>query len=299
MRSRILLAAAAALIAGSIAALAGNTSLFSSTIGDVTFPFTPPTAAGAAGAIDNMVIGATTPRAGSFTNVSMTGQSCVGTPCTDQGVNAAQGGTIIQRGGTSSTSANAGGPSQVIGGAPGATGVGGAAQVIGGAGGATSGAGGVASVTGGAGTAGNGNGGDANISGGAANGSGVAGVVRIGSVQLVTQGAPGSQDTAATLTAAQILAGIVTSAPAAAINLQLPLATAMDTALPTSGAGDAFDFSLINTSTTAANTDTLTTNTGWTLVGNVIVPGLTAGPGTSGRFRARKTGTGTWTLYRL
>lgn len=295
---KLLLTAAAALIAGSIAAFAANTVFFTN-LGDITFPFSPPTAAGGAGAIDNMVIGATTPRAGSFTNVSMTGQTCVGTPCTDQGVNAAQGGTIIQRGGASSTSANAGGPSQVIGGAPGATGVGGAAQVIGGAGGATSGAGGAASVTGGAGTAGNGNGGDANISGGAANGSGVAGLVRVGSVLLVTQGAPGSQDTAATLTAAQILAGIVTSAPAAAINLQLPLATAMDTALPTSGAGDAFDFSLINTSTTAANTDTLTTNTGWTLVGNVIVPGLTAGPGTSGRFRARKTGTGAWTLYRL
>lgn len=113
------------------------------------------------------------------------------------------------------------------------------------------------------------------------------------------QGAPSSQDTAATLTAAQLIAGILTSAPAAAINLQLPLATAMDTALPAAAAGMSFDFSLVNTSTTAANTDTITTNTGWTLVGNMVVPGATAGPGTSGRFRARKTGTGAWTLYRL
>jgi hypothetical protein len=109
-----------------------------------------------------------------------------------------------------------------------------------------------------------------------------------------TQGAPASQDTAATLTAAQILTGIITSAPAGAINLQLPLATAMDTAFGASAPNNSsFDFSVINTAG-AANTATITTNTGWALVGSMAVA-----QNVSARFRARKTGTGAWTLYRL
>lgn len=113
------------------------------------------------------------------------------------------------------------------------------------------------------------------------------------------QVAPVPHDTAATFAPADFSAGIITSNPAGAINLTLPLATAMDTAFPQSVANSAIDFSVVNTSATAANIDTMTTNTGWTLVGNMVVPGLTAGPGTSGRFRARKTGAGAWTLYRL
>jgi len=41
---------------------------------------------------------------------------------------------------------------------------------------------------------------------------------------------------------------------------------------------------------------TLTTNTGWTLVGLMTV---VATAGTAQMFRARKTGDGTWTLYRI
>jgi hypothetical protein len=70
--------------------------------------------------------------------------------------------------------------------------------------------------------------------------------------------------------------------------------------LPESAAGDAFDFSVINISVVAAEDATLTTNTGWTLVGNMEVQSADAlTNNTSGRFRARKTGAGAWTLYRL
>lgn len=62
----------AALLASGMAVLAANTTFFTST-GDLVFPFSPPTTAGAAGAIDNMVIGATTPRAATFTTVATTG----------------------------------------------------------------------------------------------------------------------------------------------------------------------------------------------------------------------------------
>lgn len=181
----------AALIAGSlvafgaVAAIAGNTTLWSSTLGDLNFPFTPPSNAGATpGSIDNMVIGATTPKDGFFINVRP------------------------------------------------------------------------------------------------------------------QQSAAIAHNTAATLAPTDIGNGIITSAPAAAIALTLPLATAMDTQFPLAVAGTSFDFSVINTTTTAADTDTMTTNTGWTLVGGMIVTPTTAS-GVSGRFRATKNGAGAWTLYRL
>lgn len=187
----------------------------------------------------------------------------------------------------------AGGAALLTGGVGGATGAGGAATIAAGAGGATSGSGGVASLAGGAGSAGNANGGDVNIAGGAANGSGVNGVIRETGVRLVSQGAQDTEVGSVTLTAAAILTGIIQGTPVGAANYTLPLATAMDTALPTSAASDSFDFSLINTSG-GANTITVLTNTGWTLVGAV-----TAAQNVSGRFRARKTGAGAWTLYRL
>lgn len=65
---------AAALVLGSIAAAVGaNTVLFSSRTGDIVFPISPPDSSGNPGAIDNMTIGATTPRAATVTNLTVTG----------------------------------------------------------------------------------------------------------------------------------------------------------------------------------------------------------------------------------
>ena len=108
------------------------------------------------------------------------------TPFPINGLNAAQGGSVVVTGGTSSTSADAGGAVDVTGGTPGATGVGGGVVEVGGAGGSTSGAGGAVSYTGGAGTAGNAAGGAATIAGGAGQGSAAGGAVNI------TGGAGGS-----------------------------------------------------------------------------------------------------------
>ena len=293
-RKSVLIAAAFAGLLCAGAALAqipgaiGVASIvFETNRGDIAFPFTPPNVStGAPGTIQKMTIIAS----------GSTPIACDTTPCALSGLSAAQGGEIDVQGGTSSTSANAGGASKLVGGAPGATGVGGAATVIGGAGGSTSGAGGAVAVTGGAGTAGNANGGDVTIAGGAANGSGVNGVTGDYSRGASGLGAPAAATTSATLTAANVLSGIITVLQGGGANSaqQLPLATAMDTALPTSVAGDAFDFSVINISTTSGETSSVTTNTGWTLVG-----GMTQAITTSARFRARKTGTGAWTLYRL
>jgi hypothetical protein len=57
---------------------------------------------------------------------------------------------------------------------------------------------------------------------------------------------------------------------------------------------------VINISTVAAESASLTTNTGWTLVGDMDVAANSAATTKSaGRFRARKTGTALWTVYRL
>lgn len=119
---------------------------------------------------------------------------------------------------------------------------------------------------------------------------------------LAAQGDPAAKTTSSTLTAADLRAGIITvnQGAGAAANLQLPTAAALDAALPGAAINSSLDFSVINTSTVAAEDATLTTNTGWTLVGSMFVPAYdTAGNNSSGVFRARKTGAGAWTLYRV
>lgn len=119
---------------------------------------------------------------------------------------------------------------------------------------------------------------------------------------LINQGAPHAATVSATLAAADIIGGLITvlQGAGAASAQQLPLATALDTALPEAGVNDAFDFSVINISTTAAESASITTNTGWTLVGDMDVAANSAATTKSaGRFRARKTAAGAWTLYRL
>ncbi len=266
MKNRLAVIVAASIAAlAAMPAIAGNTNFLTERNAAITFPFSPPNrATSGPGSIDNMVIGATTPKAGTFTSITA--------PATTA---------------PAATTATAAGSN---------------AGLTGGAGGSTSGAGGNANITGGAGTAGNANGGDVNLTGGAANGSGVNGVVRESGVVLRSQGTPAAATTSATLTAANVLTGIITvnQGGAGASAQQLPLATAMDTALPTSAAGDAFDFSVINISTVAAEAASLTTNTGWTLVGDMdIIANSASTTKSSGRFRAVKTSAGAWVLYRL
>lgn len=198
----------------------------------------------------------------------------------------------------------AGGTAFLKGGLGGAGAAGGPAQLVGGAGDvAAGGNGGNSTPTGGAaGVGSNGNGGDVVLTGGAKDGTGVDGNIVERSVKLVHQGAPTAATVSATLAAAALLSGIITvnQGAAGASAQQLPLATAMDTALPNSAAGDALDFSVINISVTAAEAASLTTNTGWTLVGDMDVAANSAiTTKSAGRFRARKTGAGAWTLYRL
>lgn len=119
---------------------------------------------------------------------------------------------------------------------------------------------------------------------------------------LGQQAAPAAKTVSGVLAAADLIGGIITVNQGAggASAQQLPLATALDTALPQAIVNSSFDFSVTNISTVAAEDATITTNTGWTLVGGMdIASNAAATDKSAGRFRARKTAAGAWTLYRL
>ena len=109
---------------------------------------------------------------------------------------------------------------------------------------------------------------------------------------------PATATATATLTAEQVLNGILLGSPgASAASYTLPTVAALETALPNSDkAGISFDFSVLNVDGNTSGVITLVTNTGWTLVGLMTV---VATAGTAQIFRARKSGVGTWTLYRV
>lgn len=99
----------------------------------------------------------------------------------------------------------------------------------------------------------------------------------------------------ATLTAAQVLNGIILATPTAAAAYTLPTVANLEAALSSAIVGNTVDFTVINLA--SSNYDiTMTTNTGWTVTGGGVVVVQEA---SSATFRGRKTGDGTWQLYRL
>ena len=111
--------------------------------------------------------------------------------------------------------------------------------------------------------------------------------------QLIAQGAPTALTAAATATVAQLVNGLFTFNGTAG-NLTLPTVAELEAGIPNATRVDiAFDFHIINIDATTDDV-TVAAGTGWTLVGNMVVTETV-----SGHFRARKTGVGTWTLYRI
>lgn len=106
-----------------------------------------------------------------------------------------------------------------------------------------------------------------------------------------SQGAPGVLNATGALTAAMMLAGIVTSTTAAAVAGTMPTGTVMDTELEGMQIGASFDWSVI---TTGANAFTVTAATDHTVVGNMVVAA-----GKAGLFRTRKTAAATYVTYSL
>lgn len=110
--------------------------------------------------------------------------------------------------------------------------------------------------------------------------------------------APATATSSATLTADQVITGLILGSPgSSAASYQLPTVAALETALPSSAkVGATIDLSVLNVDGSGSGVITLTTNTGWTLSGLMTV---VATAGTAQVFRARKTGSGAWTLYRV
>ncbi len=101
----------------------------------------------------------------------------------------------------------------------------------------------------------------------------------------------------ATLSVAQLTNGIILGSPGtSAAAYTLPTCALLDAALGNAKVGSSFDFSVINVNGSSSGVITVTTATGWTLVGLMTV---VATAGTAQAFRARKTGEATWSLYRL
>jgi hypothetical protein len=118
-------------------------------------------------------------------------------------------------------------------------------------------------------------------------------------VKLTVAAVPTTAADSATLTAAQLINGIIIGTPTTTAAYTLPLATDLDAVLTNSKPGSTFDFRVINTTT--AGVITMTTNTGWT-VGTSGSQGLMTVAATAGTvrgFRARKTSDGAWALYAI
>jgi hypothetical protein len=114
----------------------------------------------------------------------------------------------------------------------------------------------------------------------------------VGEAQLFVQGAPTALTAAATLTSAQLSNGLFTYT-GAAVNLTLPTVALLEADVSSAEkVNAAFDFNIINIGGT--NAATLVVGTGWSIVGVAAVSA-----NTSAQFRARKTGDGAWTAYRI
>jgi hypothetical protein len=109
-------------------------------------------------------------------------------------------------------------------------------------------------------------------------------------VVAYNQAAPATVNTSATITAANLKTGIITSTTAAAVTMTLPTGANIEAGFSGLYNNFTFEFSVINT---GPNTLTVGAN------GNTTVGSLTVATGTSARYALRRTGANTFTLYRL
>jgi hypothetical protein len=108
--------------------------------------------------------------------------------------------------------------------------------------------------------------------------------------------APQTATATATLTAAQILGGMLYANPStSAATYTLPTAALIDAALPNATVGSTFDLSIVNVGTSSGAV-TLSMGTGITDGGNAAVAvAITS----SAAFRFRKTAEGAYTVYKI
>lgn len=122
---------------------------------------------------------------------------------------------------------------------------------------------------------------------------------------ISVQGAPTAKTVANTMTAAELMTGIIAAVPTATgatAAYTLPTGALLDAAA-SFAVNDSFDWVLINSALAAADTITVTAATGHTIVGNAVVQSLHASTGAiygySAQFRTRKTAADTFVTYRI
>lgn len=118
------------------------------------------------------------------------------------------------------------------------------------------------------------------------------------------QAAPTAMTTAATMTAAALLAGLITGTHSAGSTqaYTLPSGADLDTALSSAFLiNGSFDFTIINLSAALADTITLTASTGITIVGQALIESAHANSEfpNSSTFRVRKTAADTFVCYKI
>ena len=111
---------------------------------------------------------------------------------------------------------------------------------------------------------------------------------------LGVQAAPQTATATADLTVAQITGGLLVANPdTSAATYTLPTVTATEAVVTNAKVNSTFELNIVNLGTSSGAL-TVAAGTGWTIVGSVTVA-ITS----SARYLARKTGAGTWTLYRV
>lgn len=107
---------------------------------------------------------------------------------------------------------------------------------------------------------------------------------------------PQTATSTATLTAAQILGGMLYANPStSAATYTLPTAALIDAAIPSATVGSTFDLSIVNVGTSSGAV-TLSMGTGVTDGGNAAVAVAVT---SSAAFRFRKTGDAAWSVYKI
>jgi len=289
------IAGKAAAQGGAIVVTGGASSTATNAGGAVSLLGGTGNTSGAGGAIN--ITGGTGGATGVGGQVNITG----GTPI------AAAGGAVVMAGGAGVGTNKAGGLISVTGGAAAGAAIGGVASLVGGLGGTggATGKGGAALVTGGASAATNADGGGVVLGGGAKNGTAFVGPIVLGNAQLTPiwypQAAPAADgaDTPITMTVAQMVAGIVSMTPTTGRAVTTPTGAELDAGVAFADvpATFGFDFSVQNRAAFAATDDILTLTagaSGVTVTGSAVVS-----PGSTARFRAVRTTTATWIIYKI
>ena len=113
-------------------------------------------------------------------------------------------------------------------------------------------------------------------------------------VTLGDQGTVATATATATLTVAQITAGILSANPStSAASYTLPTGTLIDATLTNAKVGSTFDLVIVNLGTGSGDI-TIVAGTGITLAGSATV-----NDGTSAQVRFVRTGDATYTMYRI